>query len=204
MKLYLSSDGLGNKKYILEEWKKENDNKILVVPNAKDYLSEKERREKIEEKTRDLIEMGFEIEVLDLKKYFSGKNLEDDIKNYHCFYIIGGNVFILRKAMQLSKFDVYLKEISKKDRYLYIGFSAGSCVLSPTLKYIDILDEPINIYNDDNVIYDGLNLINYIFVPQHKSNKGINHKVEKMIKKLDENNMKYKVLSESDTIIEDI
>ena len=25
MKLYLSSEGLGNKRYILEEWKKQND-----------------------------------------------------------------------------------------------------------------------------------------------------------------------------------
>ena len=38
MKLYLSSEGLGNKKYVLEEWKNNNGNKILVIPNSKDYV----------------------------------------------------------------------------------------------------------------------------------------------------------------------
>ena len=50
MKLYLSSEGLGNKKYILEEWKNNNWNKILVIPNSKDYIDEKTRKKKIEDK----------------------------------------------------------------------------------------------------------------------------------------------------------
>ena len=39
MKLYLSSERLGNKKYILEEWKKNNRNKILEKCLPK-YLEE--------------------------------------------------------------------------------------------------------------------------------------------------------------------
>ena len=39
MKLYLSSEGLGNKQYILEEWKKNNRNKILEKCLPK-YLEE--------------------------------------------------------------------------------------------------------------------------------------------------------------------
>ena len=39
--------------------------------------------------------MGFEIKVLDLKKYFhKEKKLVNDIKDYRCFYVMGGNVFV--------------------------------------------------------------------------------------------------------------
>ena len=51
MKLYLSSEGLGNKKNIMEKWKKNNENKILVIPNSKDYVDEENtKKEKILEK----------------------------------------------------------------------------------------------------------------------------------------------------------
>lgn len=52
MKLYLSSEGLWNKKYILEEWKNNNGNKIFVIPNSKDYVNEETRKKKIENKTK--------------------------------------------------------------------------------------------------------------------------------------------------------
>lgn len=203
MKLYLSSEGLGNKRYILEEWKKQNGNKVLVIPNAKDYLSEENRKKKIIEKTTDLIELGFEIKVLDLKKYFNSQNLQKDIKDYKCFFVMGGNVFILRQAMYLSGFDTYLKQIANKEDYLYIGYSAGSCVLSPTLKGLDIVDNPINPYNKDKIIFDGLGLIDYIFIPHYKSNNKVSHKMEKVVEMLRIKKIKYKTFNDIETIIED-
>ena len=171
MKLYLSSEGLGNKQYILEEWKNNNGNKILVIPNSKDYVDEETRKNKIEDKTKCLADMGFEIKILDLREYFNKEQaLINDIKEYNCFFVIGGNVFVLRQAMKLSGFDKYIKEVSDKEGYLYIGYSAGCCVLSPTLKCLDLVDKPINPYNNEPVIYDGIDLIDYVFVPHYKSN----------------------------------
>lgn len=205
MKLYLSSEGLGNKTYVLEEWKNNNGNKILVIPNSKDYIDDETRKKKIQDKTRCLIDMGFKIKVLDLRKYFNKeKELREDIKEYRCFYVIGGNVFVLRQAMKLSGFDEYLKEIAKKENYLYIGFSAGSSILSPTLKGLDIIDEPINPYNSDNVIYDGINLIDYVFLPHYKSNHKESKKIDECIIKLEENRTKYKLFSDGDVIIEEV
>ncbi len=172
MKLYLSSEGLEKNKYILEEWKKNNGNKILVIPNGKDYVGEKTREKIIEEKTTCLTNMGFEIKILDLREYFNKEEaLKKDIIEYRCFYVMSGNVFVLRQAMKLSGFDKYIKEISKKEEYLYIGYRAGSCVLSPTLRYLDLIYEPINPYNNGPIIYDGINLINYVFVPHYKSKR---------------------------------
>lgn len=55
---------------------------------------------------------------------------------------MGGNVFVLRQSMKHSGFDIFLKEISNDDNYLYIGYSAGSCVLS---KRLDIFKNVVNL-----------------------------------------------------------
>ena len=205
MKLYLSSEGLGNKQYILEKQKNNNENKILVIPNSKDYVDEETRKNKIEDKTKCLADMGFEIKILDLREYFNREQaLINDIKKYRCFYVMGGNVFVLRQAMKLSGFDKYIKEISNKEGYLYIGYSAGCCVLSPTLKCLDLVDKPINPYNNEPVIYDGINLIDYVFVPHYKSNHKESEKIDEIVMKLEKNKIKYKTFYDGDVIIEDI
>ena len=69
--------------------------------------------------------------------------------------MIGGNTFTLRLAMKYSGFDNYLIEISNNDKYLYAGYSAGICVLAPKLNGLDLVDEPINPYNNEGTQYDG-------------------------------------------------
>jgi dipeptidase E len=47
------------------------------------------------------------------------------------------------QAMKLSGFDEILKERVKSDRdIIYGGYSAGICILGPTLKGIHIADDP--------------------------------------------------------------
>ena len=83
---------------------------------------------------------------------------------------MGGNVFVLRQAMKYSGFDVFLKEIKENDNYLYIGYSAVSCVLSKQLDILKTVDEPIDFYNKSEIIYDGIGLISYTFIPHTNTN----------------------------------
>lgn len=63
--------------------------------------------------------MGVEIELLDLRKFFGQKELlRKDLQNIYVFYAIGGNIFVLRKAMQLSGFDELLLEYSNNSSYV--------------------------------------------------------------------------------------
>ena len=63
--------------------------------------------------------MGVEIELLDLRKFFGQKELlRKDLQNIYVFYAIGGNTFVLRKAMQLSGFDELLLEYSNNSSYV--------------------------------------------------------------------------------------
>ncbi len=204
MKLYLSSYKFGNKIYFLKKWIEKNDNRIILITSAKDAKKEDDvEKQKIKEDIELLEKIGFKVEVVSLKEYFNRKeNLKKLLKDYHTFCVIGGNVFVLRQAMKLSGFDEYIKEISKKEGYLYIGYSAGSCVLSPTLKCLDLVDETINPYNNKTIIYEGLNLIDYVFIPHYKSNHEESKKIDDVIIELEKNKIKYKTLSDGDVIIQ--
>lgn len=207
MKLYLSSYRLGKDKSILEEWVKENKN-ILVIPNAIDAFPDGERKENgIIDKCEDLMKIGFNTEILDLREYFNKeKELRKYLENYKAFYVIGGNVQVLRQAMKLSGFDNYLKEIASQPDYLYSGFSAGICVLAKNLHGIDLADDFLaDPYGYDNTIWEGIGLIDYMPVPHFDTpDHPESPLMYNVVKYLEENNLPYKTLKDGDVIIEEL
>lgn len=206
MLLYLSSYKLGNKTIYLKEWLKENSNKILLIPNARDAKVQDDiEKEKINQNIKMIEDVGFEVTILDLKKYFNhSENLYEKLKEYNAICVIGGNVFVLRQAMKLSGFDKYLIDNFTNPNLLYIGYSAGSCVLSENLDGLQLVDEPINPYNENNVIYEGVGLLNYCIVPHYKSDHKESKLIDKVVEYMEENNRDYKPLSDGEVIIEDL
>lgn len=203
MKLYLSSKKFGNNTKFLKEWIQNHDKKILLIFNALDAKGEDKITNNVKDDICLLEQIGFEVKVVDLKEYFNKKaQLKQDFKQYNTFCIMGGNVFVLRQAMKYSGYDIFLKEISHNDNYLYIGYSAGSCVLSQKLDIFKNVDDPINFYNKDEVIYDGINLINYVFIPHYKSDYHKSYLIDEVVEKCKEKNIKYKAISDGEVIIE--
>ena len=123
MILYISSKQFGCQTDFLKNWITKNNNRVLLIANALDAKDEMKIKNNIENDKKILNEIGFEVTVVDLKDYFNEQEkLLKDFALYNAYCVIGGNVFILRQAMKLSGFDNYLKSISKKDNYLYIGY----------------------------------------------------------------------------------
>lgn len=206
MKLYLSSYKLGNKQEFLKKWIKDNGNKIVLIPNARDIFEDgPKKEERIAKDINSLKELGFEVKNISLKEYFGNyEKLKEDIEGYYAFYVIGGNTFALRQAMKLSGFDKYLKEISKDNRYLYAGYSAGICALAPSLQGLEIVDEPINPYNSDEIIYDGIELLNYVPIPHYKSEHPESKFMDDVVEYMKKNSINYKTLKDGEVIIEDV
>lgn len=205
MKLYLSSYKIGNYENELKNWIKNNGNKIVLIPNSRDIYPDSERKANGINNDVSLLEtIGFNVKVLSLKEYFGNYNkLKNDLKDYKAFWVIGGNTFALRKAYELSGFDKFLKEISNKDDYLYGGYSAGICVLAPKLQGLDLVDEPINPYNDEDVIYDGIGLLDYLPIPHYKSDHPESELVDKTVEFCNKNKITYKTLSDGDVFIQE-
>lgn len=205
MLLYLSSYKLGNEIEKLKKWIKENGNEIVLIANSRDWSPEsQEKEESILRDCARLEEIGFNVKRMDLRDYFGKEEqLRTNLEKYNAFYVIGGNTFTLRLAMKYSGFDKYLMEISNNDKYLYAGYSAGICVLSPKLNGLDLVDEPINPYNSEGALYEGLNILDFVPVPHYKSYHPESHLVDKVVEIFKEKGIKYKPLKDGDVIILD-
>lgn len=203
MKLYLSSYKLGKDVSFLQNWMHDNGNKILVIPNALDDIEDKnEKNNIIKERCLDLETLGFELEILDLVDYFE-KNIKDALKNQKTFYVLGGNVFILNRAMILSGFDEFLKSKIDDDSILYAGFSAGICVLANHLDGLDLVVDPkIDPYKSNIDTMKGIGIIDYLPVPHYKSNHKASLLIDKVVEYLDKNNIKYRTLKDGEVIVE--
>jgi len=205
MKLYLSSYKIGERTDELTKWIKCNDNKILVIPNALDIFPDGERKLKgIIDKCNELEEIGFEYEILDLRKYFGKKDsLVEEIKSYHAFYVLGGNVFVLRTAMKLSGFDNYLLSKVDDNSVLYSGFSAGICVLAENLDGLGLVDNPeIDPYNCNLTTMNGVGILDYLPVPHYKSNHPESPAIDDVVEYLNQKGLNYRTLQDGDAIID--
>jgi len=83
----------------------------------------------------------------------------------------GGNVFLLRYALFRSGAPVVLRQLLAGDALVYAGYSAGACVLSPSLRGLELVDDPAAVtgtYGSDP-LWDGLALLDEAFIPHYQS-----------------------------------
>jgi len=204
MRLYLSSFKLGDKPEELISLVGSNKNTVLIL-NALDH-NQKAREEFLLSQTQSLIELGFVVEELDLRKFFDKKEEEliKTLSSKGLIWINGGNTFNLRRAMKQSGFDSVIREMLKKDSLVYGGFSAAVCVITPTLHGLEITDDPNKIPDgyDSEIIWEGLNLIDYSVAVHYKSEHSESYLTDKEIEFYEQNKMPYKKLCDGEVLIQ--
>lgn len=206
MKLYLSSYRFGDEPQKLADLVRDN-KKIAIIPNALDVYTDLARREAgLQREKEGLAQIGLQPEVLDLRSYFNKpEQLKEKINEFGGVWVLGGNTFVLRRAYKESGMDTWLREHRGDKDFVYAGYSAGVCVLSPELKGLEIVDQPNAIPDGykEEVIWQGVGLISFAFAPHYKSNhpesEMVNHEVEYMIK----NGIEYRALHDGEVIILD-
>ncbi len=167
MKLVLTSSGISNKSIenelkniIGEDFK---DLKMLFCITASNYEGG-EMNEWLIKNLEYLKKLGFKIDVCDI----NGIDIENFLPRFEwadVFYFEGGNTQWLRKCIKDSGLEEYLSK--SLDTKVWIGASAGSCVLCPTIcnSCQDLFDENIKGYPTD-----GLGLVDFQFIP-HLNNE---------------------------------
>lgn len=205
MKFYLSSYKLGNEIDKLKSIILRTGKKTVYISNALDFSIDLDRRKKSEDTDiLDLENIGMQVEKIDLRDYFGRqKELEQKLSEYNIIWVRGGNVFVLRQAMKLSGFDKILNKLIERDDLLYGAYSAGACVLSPTLRGMDLVDDS-GIYpysNQTETIWDGLDILPYSFVPHYDSNHEESSAVNNVIRYMTENNISFKAVKDGEVLI---
>jgi dipeptidase E len=202
MKLYLSSYRVGNEPGKLTELVGSN-MRTAVISNAVDSLEGTEREKRVEFEVNAMSHLGFEPEEIDLRDFFERPDkIETTLSKYGLLWIRDGNVFILRKAMALSGFDKVIQNILDQD-IVYAGYSAGSCVVGPTLHGIELCDD-VDLVPDrypKETTWEGLGLIDYAIAPHYKSDHPESESIDKVIEYFSEQKIPYRALHDGEAII---
>lgn len=201
MKLYISSFGIGRQPEALKAILPEHP-KAVYISNAIDRYGDNDRaRARKEADMQELRDIGASVEPLDLREYF-GKHSElaEKINGIDLIWVSGGNTFDLRIAMRLSGFDDTLRDLTSKD-IVYGGYSAGICVLSKTLHGYDITDTPEGNPYGHETLWDGIGLIDWMFVPHFESDHDESEDATKEVAQYEAQGMPYKTLKDGEAFI---
>lgn len=174
MRLFLTSSNLGKFPETLIKMVGGN-KKALLITNARDHRSEEDRKTVVEHDAQRLIDCGFDVTELDLRKYRNNPAaLKEYIKEFDpgLIFAIGGNVYSLATTMHFSGMDEILREDLSEDKYVYGGYSAGAMVASHDLlnyqdsfgrRIDDRLGQTEGLYGE--IFTDGLGLIDEYVIP---------------------------------------
>jgi dipeptidase E len=163
VRLYLSSFRIGDQPDRLLELLGSG-RRAAVIANAIDDQDAATRQEGVERELGALEELGLEPRELDLREHFS---LPPDLSEYDLVWLRGGNVFLLRYALAASGADAALVQLLHDDALVYGGYSAGPCVLAPSLRGLELVDEPeaVQATHGAEPVWDGLGVLDYAIVP---------------------------------------
>ncbi|MGP7998201.1 MAG: Type 1 glutamine amidotransferase-like domain-containing protein [Streptosporangiaceae bacterium] len=171
MRLYLSSFRMGNHPGQLAALVGGAARTAVVIGNALDGLAPGVRRDGVERELTALAGLGFAATELDLRDYTGqAQRLRRELAA-GLAWVRGGNVFMLRYALARSGGDEVFRDLLAADALVYGGYSAGPCVLAPSLRGLELVDdtgEVRRVYGAEPV-WDGLGVLDEAFVPHYRS-----------------------------------
>lgn len=168
MRLYLSSFRLGERPERLLALLR-RPGPALVVANACDDATPQERAGAVALERDALAGLGLtDVSELDLRESFgSPERLTARLAGAELLWVRGGNVFVLRHALAASGADEIIADLLRRDALVYAGYSAGPCVLAPSLQGLEHCDDPRAVRRayGAEARYDGLGLLDEALVP---------------------------------------
>jgi dipeptidase E len=183
--------------------------RLAVIPNALDFSTDNAWRKKwLEREFRDLEALGLQSEAVDLRDFFdSPHSLGEELGAFDGVWVLGGNVFMLRRAMQYSGFDKFVwGKRERKAKFVYGGYSAGSCVLAPSLRGLDLVDPPDQIapgYRPE-VLWEGLGILGYSIAPHFESDHSEAERIGTVVDYFKEQKISYRALRDGESIVVDL
>jgi len=143
-----------------------------------------------------LVEMGFKVEDVDIEGK-TEKELRKTLVGIDVLFVSGGNTFYLLEKAIVSGFDKLAKELINKG-IVYIGSSAGSVFVCPTIDFVEGLDDPK--IAPSLTSYEGLNEVDFLVMP-HYGDDEYKETYKKILEKWKDKGYKLKLLSNDEAVV---
>lgn len=157
MRLYLSSFGRGDHvPHLLRLLDGAAD--LTVVDHALDGASPRTADAIRQRELDGLHHLGLRPRLVDLR----ARDGLAALRRADAVWVTGGNVFALREALAATGAGDVLRERLTDDTLVYAGYSAGACVLAPSLRGFELVDDPTLVAEPR---WDGLGVLDRPLVP---------------------------------------
>jgi len=174
LRLYLSSYRMGDRFGTLVDALGRG-TKVAVVSNATDFIPDEARAayaRSVFDPIARFNDHGLDAFPLDLRTFFGdAAGLETALAGVRLVWANGGNAFLLRRAMRQSGLEAILGREVPAGGLVYGGWSAGAVVAGPTLRGLELMDDPAVVAEgyDLEPIWEGLGLVDFSLVPHFGS-----------------------------------
>jgi dipeptidase E len=208
MRLYLSSHKIGDSAgSLLAMLGGVHRARAAIVTNGFDGASQTARdiyRNEVFDPKAVLGSLGIAAEELDLRAYFGDPaSLRRRLEQFDLVWVMGGNAFILRRAMRKSRFDSVIADLLEEDNLIYGGDGAGAVVAGPTLRGLELVDDPFDVPQgyDEYLVWAGLGLTRFTIVPHFRSNHPESAGAERLVNYLRARRLPYRALSDGEVVV---
>lgn len=108
-------------------------------------------------------DLGLHVDVLEITQATT-QEIADTLHNNDYIYVSGGNTFFLLQELRKKRADILIADEIASGK-IYIGESAGSVILAPSIKYIEAMDDVIKAPELRDT--SGLSVIDFYPVPHY-------------------------------------
>ncbi|MEO6014917.1 MAG: Type 1 glutamine amidotransferase-like domain-containing protein [Devosia sp.] len=206
MRLYLSSERLGERAGALLAML--GGSRIAVIANGYDGASALAReiyRAEIYDPIAEFTALGLEPDYVDLRAHFGDpESLRTRLAPYDLVWIMGGNSFVLRRAMKQSGFDTIIRDRLEANTIAYGGYAAGAVVAGPTLRGLELMDDPFELPEgyDEPLVWSGLGLTPFAIVPHYRSRHPEAASAEKVVSYMRARRTRFRAISDGEVIVQ--
>jgi dipeptidase E len=179
--------------------------RVAVVANSIDGAPADVRRDGVQRELDDLTGLGLRPHELDLRDLATAGEVRAALDDVAAVWVRGGNTFVLRVAMRRSGADSVLTDAVRRDSLVYAGYSAGPCVLAPSLRgleLVDPVDDVEEVWPGADIVWEGLGVLDRAFVPHWSSpDHPETELVDKVLARYDADGTPYWKLSDGQVLL---
>ena len=203
MRVYLSSYLAGAR---FGELRARKGARAAVVLNALDAFGESRSRDLGSELAR-LEGLGYEAAELDLRRHFGDRvSLGELLSQLDLVWVVGGNAFVLGRAIAASGFAPLLHHRAEIGPFIYSGYSAGACAAAPDLAGLELVDDPRvhGVGHPHGLEPKALNLVPFRVVPHWDSDHPESGQMAAVADVLRRRGLEYRLLRDGESLLLDL